>query len=301
MPDTLGGRVPPFVYATPGRARLARALLRAASAALGTAVRLEVLASGGVFRRLHLEAGSPRADLVFADGPYMALAAARDDFLEPYQPASAPPAVPGAVSHEPGWRWTTVDFSPFTLVGKPPTGTLDEAGTLAIPDPARHEDGVMLLLAMLDSARQRGEDETVVWSYWQRRAQSAGLSLLEDPENGAPAVPGGMGHFLLRAGPGGTPLVGLAPLPNAVGLVKNAPRQAQARALLDWLAGPEAARVVGAGTTLSQWGADANGLAGLARGAPPLDLDWTFAQYRATRQTWLARGLSPAVALNRSS
>lgn len=296
MFDPSSPNAPTLVYATPGRAPLARQLLRAACQATGAGVRLEVLATGALFRRLHPDGQGTRPDLLFTSGPYMAQAAARDGFLQAFQPRTPAPDVPGAALHAPDWGWIALDFSAFTVVGNASLATLDEATTLAVPDPARSEDGVMLLLAMLDAARQRGAPPEQVWQSWERRARAATLLLSDVVEDVVPMVQQRRAsHAVLLGGAEGSPLAGLPPIPNAVGLTKDAVRDKPARALLEWLVGPEAAGIVAAGRTLSPWHASANGLGALAQAAPPLDLDWTFAQYRATRQTWLERGLSPVV------
>jgi ABC-type Fe3+ transport system substrate-binding protein len=273
---------PLLVYSTPNRLPLARAVLAAACRAGDSGVRLEALSSGSLFRRLHLESGEPRADLVLGNGPYLAEAAARDGFIE---------------------GWSALDVSPFVVVGTPPIGHVEQLGdgalrALALPDPARSEVGVMLLLAMLDRARRQGGAPDP-WTVWSRRAAEGTLLLTDGPDTALEALAGGRASHALVPGPAaasgapGTPLMGLAPVPNAVGLVRGAPHEAQARALLAWLVGGDAAASVAGAGGLSPWAADTNGLATLRAAAPPLDVDWTFGQYRAVRQRWLALGLSP--------
>jgi hypothetical protein len=80
-------------------------------------------------------------------------------------------------------------------------------------------------------------------------------------------------------------LSGLAPVPNVVGVVKGGPHADQARTLLDWLSGPDAANIVEQQGSLSPWRPSA-ALTALAAAAPPLDVDWTFEAYRAARSEW---------------
>jgi ABC-type thiamine transport system substrate-binding protein len=286
-----------LVYATPGRAPVLRPLLQAACRAVGVGVRLELLDTGSLFRRLHLESGEPKADVVAGSGPYALHAAALDAFLEAHQPAAAAPPVANLLGHEASWRWAALDYSPWTLVGDPPVDQLDSPAvkTLAVPDPARSEMGVMLLLGELDRARQTDRDTDAVWARWRERSVDGRLLLVDEPAAAVAAVTDGRAsHARVAAAAGGTPLPGLAPLPNAVGLVKGAPHEAAARQLLDWLLGEPAGAALAGGPTLSPWQADRNGLAALAAAAPALDLAWTFGQYRAVRKEWLARGLAMA-------
>lgn len=150
----------------------------------------------------------------------------------------------------------------------------------------------MAVLTSLDRARQAEGDPERGWAWWQRRVRS-GVALLVEPSGSAAAPPAS--HVLgLGSLDGGAPLSGLAPLPNAVGLVAGGRNRDAARTLLTWLVSPDAADAVSAAGGLSWWQAGANGLTSLAQSAPPLDVDWATGQYRAVRERWLQQGFSPA-------
>jgi ABC-type Fe3+ transport system substrate-binding protein len=225
-------------------------------------------------------------------GPYLAQSAASQGFLEPYQP----PRVAESATRHPEWRWTTLDSLPWSV--SPPVQRFDDlasAPRLALPDPARSEVGMMAVLASLDRARQAQADPERGWAWWQQRIRS-GVTLAEDVGGSAAAVREGRASHGLSLGlaDGAAPLPGLAPVPNAIGLLAGARNPEPARALLDWLLGPEAADTIARAGGLSAWQGSANGLAQLAQAAPPLDLEWTFDQYRAVRNRWLSSGYSPA-------
>jgi ABC-type Fe3+ transport system substrate-binding protein len=90
----------------------------------------------------------------------------------------------------------------------------------------------------------------------------------------------------------GAPLVGLAPLPHAIGLAAGSRNADAARRLLDWLTGPEAGALV----RFSPWQTANNGPLSLLLGAaPPLDIEWGRQQYTAARNRWAQSGFGPIV------
>jgi ABC-type Fe3+ transport system substrate-binding protein len=277
------------VFVTQARAEFARRVLGAACQATGVAVRLEVFgSSGSLYSRIAGRRDGPRGDVVIGLGPYLAHAAAAQGVLERFQPQRTADGAP----HHPDWRWTAVDASAWTAA--PAVQRLDDlldVPRLGLVDPARSEMGVMAVLMTLDRARQAEGDAERGWAWWQRRVRS-GVSLVEDQAGlrGAPSS----SHVLgLGSLDGGAAVPGLAPLPNAVGLLASARNADAARGLLTWLASPDTADTVGAAGGLSWWQATSNGLARLLQAAPPLDIDWTAQQYRPTRDRWLQQGFSP--------
>ncbi|MBV9358103.1 MAG: substrate-binding domain-containing protein [Chloroflexi bacterium] len=283
---------PIVVYSTPERAPVLRQVLVAACRAVGTTVQLELLETGSLFRRLHGEHSQPHADLIVGNGPYMAQAAARDGFLDAHPPTQAVPDTGGAIWHDADWRWAAFELRPFVLVGSPPVtdvGDLDDpdVARLAMADPGRSEAGVMLQLLLLDRSRHGDRDDP--WALWTTRAAQHRLLLRDRAETALAALGDGLVSHALVPGDvpslpaSATPLRGLAPLPNAIALVANAPHAAPARALLDWLLGPDAPASF---SGYSTWHAAQDGL------TAGFDLDWTFSQYRSVRQDWLSHGLS---------
>ena len=289
------------VYAAPSRAALLRSLLPAACSVVGASASLEVLSPGSLVRRLGAERDRPRADLVVGRGPFLVEACRRFGFLVSHEPARPPGSDLGdrdSAAHAPGWEWLAFDFAAFVAIGTPPVDAFDRladpsVARLAMPDPRRSEVGTMALLATLDRARQVGGGPDAAWAWWQKRA-TAGLVATEDEDAALAAQQGGQAtHALVLTEPGrpvsAPPLQGIAPLPNGVGLVDRAPHSSAAGALLDWLAGPDAASTVAAQGALSAWGQSARSMRTLLESAPPLDVMWTFEQYRAARMDWPAR------------
>jgi hypothetical protein len=281
-----------IVFVTQARAEFARRVLSAACRATGVAARLEVFgSSGSVFARASGQREGLRGDVLFGLGPYLAHYAASQAFLGRFQP----PRLAEGAPHDRDWRWTALDASPWVVA--PAVQGLDDllgVPKLALADPARSEGGIMAVLASLDRARQAEGDPERGWAWWQRRVAS-GVVLAEDL-GGAPAAArdGQASHALgLGSLEGGAPLAGLGPVPNAVGLLAGARNVDAARTLLGWLFSPDAADAVAAAGGLSWWQASTNGLAGLVQAAPPLDVDWTFQQYRAVRDRWIQEGFSP--------
>jgi len=90
---------------------------------------------------------------------------------------------------------------------------------------------------------------------------------------------------------GSAPVVGLAALPNAVGLSASARNLDAARQLADWLTGEAAADQL----TWLPWQADRNGLQAIFGGAPVIDVEWARQQYSATRQRWARSGFGPTI------
>jgi hypothetical protein len=297
-----------LVYGTSNRGYFHRAVLSAACRATRIEARLELWSPGSLFRLLHGQRDHPKADLAMSLGPYLAEASAREGLLAPHRPNQWPADAlrdQGGAMHENEWRWVALDFVPFGLIGAPPVESVEELGgsdvpRLAMPDPLRHEAGLMAVLVTLD--RFRHEHLTDVghesaWDWWLQRARF-GLEVTDDAAGAVAAVRGGLAtHALVLGAPDdgtsqGVPVRGLAPVPNTVGLVKGAPHADLARTLLDWLVGPDGAAVVRDLGSLSPWHADANGLRRLAQAAPPLDVGWTLQRARATRSAWGSRVFS---------
>jgi ABC-type thiamine transport system substrate-binding protein len=241
-------------------------------------------------------------------GPYLAEAFTREGLLEPHRPSQWPADALGnyeGAMHEPEWRWVALDFVPIGMVGVPPVESFEELGSpavprVALPDPVRTEVGLFVVLATLDRLRQDPWTDNEAergWTWWAQRAR-VGLEVTEDAESAVAAVRRGLAtHALvLSSSEDGTsqdyPLRGLAPMPNAVGLVKGAPHADLARTLLDWLVGPYSGATVRSLGGLSPWHADANGLRRLVEAAPPLDVGWTFTRARPTRSGWASRVVS---------
>jgi ABC-type Fe3+ transport system substrate-binding protein len=281
-----------LVYAVASRETTARKLLGAACQASGVAARLELYSSAGsLYQRLGPRRAAPFPDVVMWFGPYAARAAALDGLLQPYQP----PTSADGVVHDPDWRWTTLDYSSIGVVGPPGIASLQDLAAvngLALTDPERSEGGMATLLASLDRARQAESDVERGWAWWQQRMRG-GVQLSED-DAGALASVGenGITHAVTLA-EAGAPLLGLAPLPHAIGLAAASRNVDAARRLLDWLTGPDAGALV----RLSPWQtATATGpLTTLLSAAPPLDVEWGREQYTAARNRWAQSGFGPIV------
>lgn len=287
------------VYCAASRLAALRVALGRACSATGVAARVEAFGSGALFRRLYAERERPRADLLVGRGPFLAQLAAQEGLLEAYQPpawdASQLP-LPATSVRDPGWRWVALDLAPFATEGAPSVASfaeLEPGGAverLAVVDPARSEVGVFALLATLDRARK--DPSGGGWDWWAAWL-ARGLALEEDEGQAREAVRNGLAtHALGLASPGWStarPLAGLAPIPNAAGLVAGAPHLDAARRLFDWLAGPAGAEAVARAGLLSPWHADSNGLAAATASAAPLDVGWTFAQYNVARREWNRR------------
>jgi hypothetical protein len=269
---------------------MARDVLAEACRATGLGVRLEVYGSGSLYQRLGPRHGPPLPDVVLWSGPFAAHAAGLDGLLQPYQP----PRIADRALHDPGWRWTTLDYSVTGVVGAAPVGSWQEVlgvPKLGIADPERSEVGMAILLASLDRARQVESDVERGWAWWMQRARG-GLALAEDEAGAlamlqdarAPAT-----HALSLSDERAVAVVGLAPIPNAVGVAASARNVEAARRLVDWLTGETAAATF----RLSPWQAASNGLHALITAVPPLDVDWCRQQYTATRRRWAQAGIAP--------
>ena len=296
-----------LVYATATREAVARAVLGAACQATGMGVRLEVFAStGSLYQRLGPRRGQPFPAEVMWFGPFAAAAATADGLLRPHEPAR----VADAAIHDANWMWTSLDYSAVGVLGEPPVASWPDLATvprLALADPERSEVGMSLLLAVLDQARQTEGDAERGWAWWQQRARSAravqpapasavatsrGIAFAEDDAGGAELIgEAGVTHALTLAD-SATPLVGLAPIPHAVGLAAHSRNLDDARRLLDWLTSEAVAPAV----RLSPWRAASNGLQALVAAAPPLDVEWCRQQYNAARQRWAQSGFAPQIA-----
>jgi ABC-type Fe3+ transport system substrate-binding protein len=279
------------VFTTQARAEFARRVLGVACPATGVAARLEVFgSSGSLYARISGRREGPRGDVVVGLGPYLAHAAAGQRLLEAFQPPRAADGIP----HQAEWRWTALDASAWVV--SPGVQRLDDlldVPRLGLVDPARSEVGLMGVLASLDRFRQAEGDAERAWLWWQRRVRS-GVMLAED-QTALVQAGSTAGHLLgLGSLDGGAPLAGLAPLPNAVGLLTGSRNADAARRVLGWLLSADAADTISSAGGLSWWQAASNGLSALSQGAPPLDVDWTFQQYRAARERWLEQGFSPA-------
>jgi ABC-type Fe3+ transport system substrate-binding protein len=280
-----------LVYAAVARAQTARTLLAAACDATGIGARLEVYGSGSLYQRLGPRHAPPLPDVVLWSGPFAAQAAGLDGLLQPHPPAR----VADGAAHDPSWRWTALDYSAARVVGSTSIDgwqNLTNVPKLALADPERSESGLIILVCTLDLARQAESDAERGWAWWQQRART-GLVLAED-DAGALAMVGdaGASHALsLSSADVGSPVVGLAPIPNAVGVAASARNVDAARRLVDWLVGESAA----GGLRLSPWQAASNGLAALASAAPVLDVDWCRQQYTAARRRWAQSGMGPVL------
>jgi hypothetical protein len=276
-----------LVYATASRADAARALLGAACQATGLGVRLEVYGTGSLYQRLGPRHAPPLPDVVLWSGPFAAQAAASDGLLQPYQPAR----VADAAVHDPDWRWTTLDFQAIGSRGATPVGGLEDlAGVpgLALADPERSELGLSILLATLDRARQVEGDVERGWTWWRQRAQN-GIALAEDDAGALALVGSGDASHALSLGETASPVPGLAPLPNAIGLATSSRNVDAAKHLIDWLTGESTGRTL----RFSPWQASSNGLDALLGAAKPLDVEWARQQYAPARRRWAQSGFGP--------
>ena len=296
-----------IVYATRSRGSVARSLLAAASQATGVPVSLEVQGTGGLFRRLREEAPQPQADLVLALGPYLAQSAVANSLLASYQPrawGSGPQLPANLPLHHQDWRWVATDLTAFVAYGASATSSfaaiLGSTEKIALPDPLRSEIGLFLGLATLDQDRRARGDPSPAWDGWQRIVPR--LTLTDDVPNALAALGSGQAGTAIGLGETGstqpgTALTDLPLIPNTASLVAGAPHAVQAIQLLDWLSSPDARAAGEAGGGLSPWAASANGLDALAASGGALDVEWTLAQYGATRRQWESRGFSPPVPL----
>jgi ABC-type Fe3+ transport system substrate-binding protein len=279
-----------LVYAVAARENAARRLLAAACQASGIVARLELYgSSGSLYQRLGSRRAAPFPDIVLWFGPFAAQAAAVDGLLQAYQP----PVVADAAMHDPQWRWTTLDYSSIGVVGPPGISTLQDltaVAGLAVADPERSETGLSMLLATLDRARQAEADVERGWAWWQQRVRQ-GAQLAEDDAGAVELVGDPSVSHALTLTEAGAALVGLAPLPHAIGLAASSRNADAARRLLDWLTGKDA----GAALRLSPWQAASNGLQPLLSAAPTLDVDWCRQQYAAARARWAQSGFGPSV------
>ncbi|MDQ3810176.1 MAG: hypothetical protein M3336_07790 [Chloroflexota bacterium] len=275
-----------LVYATLSHAAGARSLLTQACRATGISAQLELFGSGSLFQRLRARRSPPPPDLIMWSGPYAAHAAAIQDLVLTYQPSQ----LPQHAMHDPTWHWVAVDFQPASIQGDPALASfsdVDRAASLAIPDPERSEAGMQIALAVLDRARQYEGGEEQGWRWWQRRAE-LGLAPADDGPAAVERLRAGRASHALTLEPGGAPLAGLAPVPQALSLGTSSSNLDQARRMLDWLVGPDA----GLAECLSAWRAASNGLSSLFESAPPLDVDWGTRQYTLTRQRWSQTGVT---------
>src|SRR5215472_13835252 len=101
-----------LVYAADSRADSARTVLRAACAAIGAGVRLDVYGSGSLYQRLGPRHAPPPPDLVMWFGPFGARSASIDSLLQPYRPAQ----LADGVVHDPDWKWTALEYSTIGVV-----------------------------------------------------------------------------------------------------------------------------------------------------------------------------------------
>jgi ABC-type Fe3+ transport system substrate-binding protein len=273
-----------LVYATESRAETARALLGAACRATGSSVRLELYGStGSLYQRLGPRHSPPAPDIVLWFGPFAARSAALDGLLQ----ASKPSRVPDGAAHDPEWKWTTFDVSAASVVSSTPLASWSDLGgvpRLAMADPERSEEGLSLLLASLDRARQTEGDPEHGWAWWQARNR-AGLALAETDAGAIALVDSGRASHALTLTKGAGVLSGLAPIPHAIGVAAASKNVDDARRLFDWLTSEAAATSV----QLSPWHASRNG----QQAAPALDIDWTRQQYTAARRRWSQSGFGP--------
>ena len=280
-----------LVYAVAAREATARRLLGAACQASGIGARLELYgSSGSLYQRLGPRRAPPFPDVVMWFGPFAARAAALDGLLQPHQPAT----VPDGVVHDPDWHWTTLDYSSIGVVGPPGIASLQDlaaVNSLAFADPERSESGLASLLATLDRARQAESDVERGWAWWQQRMRS-GVQLTEDDPGAVASVGEGDVSHALTLADAGSPIVGLAPLPHAIGLAAASRNADAARSLLDWLTGAEMSALL----RLSPWQTASNGrLLTLLAASPALDVEWGRQQYTAVRNRWAQRGFGPIV------
>jgi hypothetical protein len=277
------------VFATLRQADAARAMLTAACRETNLEPRLELLGNGSIFQRLTVRRARPFPDVIVWFGPYAAHSAAMAGLLEPHTPGELPPSV----THHPDWRWTAVDHQAFGISGEPPIGTVGElmaARSLALLDAERSEIGMALLLATLDRERQLAGAVESAWTWWAQRV-AAGVRFVDEEVAALALVRAGRASHALTLSRDASPLLGLAPLPDAVALAADAPNPDAGRRLIDWALGASAPRT----TRYSAWGAESNGLQQLLASAPPLDVAWGTAQYNAMRRRWTQSGFGPAV------
>jgi hypothetical protein len=280
-----------LVCTTFEQAASVRRLLSAACSALDVNASLDLFGSGSLYQRLRARRSPPFPDLVVWSGPFAAQAAANAGLLEQHQPRE----LPSLAWHHSEWHWTAVEFQLIRAVGEPPVSTLDELAAvprLALPEPERSEAGASMLLATIDRARQVEGDPERAWAWWAGRVRS-GIRVADEDGLAADLVRQGRATHALSLGDAGSPVVDLAPLPNALSLAANAPNADAARRVLDWLTGPQAAAITG---QPSAWRAEANGLSALFAVAPPLDVDWTTQQYTHARRRWAQAGFGPQLA-----
>jgi hypothetical protein len=258
------------VYATDSRADRARSLLNSACGSTGISARLELYGSGSLYQRLGPRHGPPPPDIIIWFGPFAAAAAAASGFLQRY----APPQLPEGWAHDPDWNWTTLEYSPISIIGPSPADSwhdLPAVPRLALPDPERSEAGLAILLATLDRARQVEGDAENGWAWWRQRAQ-VGLMLAEDEAAAANLVAtGDATHALVLSG--GVPVLDLPALPHALSLAAASPGADQARRLLDALPFDS----------------------GQPRTSVSLDVSWSFQQYTATRARWSQSAFGPTL------
>jgi ABC-type Fe3+ transport system substrate-binding protein len=276
-----------LAYATPLEAAAVRRALASACRANGVQVRLEVFGTGAIFQRLVSRTRGWVPDLVFWTGPYAAQSAAAAGLLHQYQPRS----LPRRVVHAPEWHWSAVTFRPVRLAGAQDQVQLedvDRVPRLALADPERSETSLMVILAVLDRARQLDGDVERGWDLWRRRS-AAGMTLVDDDEGAMSLVRQGRASHALTLGDTGGHVLGLAPVPNAVSAAAASPAREAAVQLLDWLASEDAADASG----LSAWRADVTGLEAALDAAPPLDIAWGTQQYSAVRRRWAQSGFGP--------
>jgi ABC-type Fe3+ transport system substrate-binding protein len=273
-----------LVYAADSRADAARTVLRAACAAIGASVRLDVYGSGSLYQRLGPRHAPPPPDLVMWFGPFGARSASIDGLLQPYRPAQ----LAHGVVHDPDWKWTALEYSTIGVVGATQVSSWQDLASvprLAVPDPERSEVGLTILLSSLDRARQANGDADVGWAWWQARAR-AGLALAEDDARALSLVDTGAATHALTLSASAAPLGGLAPIPHAIGLAASSKNVDAARRALDWLVSELATASV---SGLSPWSAS-----GLLQSAPALDIAWCHQQYTAARRRWAQSGFGPS-------
>lgn len=286
-----------IVYAADERASWAQAALKAARAATHVDLALETLGSGALYRRLVSEASRPRADLVLTFGPFLAEAAARQGLLAPIPEAVKLPALPNGVPSAGARRlWATLDLAAFRIVGgaPPDISRLNgvDGGALAVPDPSRCEQGIMLGLALEARARQLEGSTDAAWTWWDQQAGS-GSRFVESAAAALAAVRSQIvGSALVLTVPPGTksqPIAGLAPMPNAAAIVKGSANGAEAGRVLQWLLQTGVSSLGSIDGAVAPGSADARSMAE----APPFDLNGAFEAYRTLRVRWLGRGYGP--------
>lgn len=289
-----------LVLCVEDRAQVARAVLAAACRATGVSARLEVVkGSGSLFRSLYVSRDQPQADLVWSLGPFMADIATRENLLASHEPTSWPPSGIAAplekAAHDAEWRWGAFDFLVPAVAGEPAIANPDEVNSgqvvrLAVADPMISERGHLLVMALHHRAEMREYD---AWEWWGNRA-AAGIELVPTVAAAIEAARSGRAsHAIFYAdgvsgAPGSRLLQNVAPMPNALAVVRGTPRLEKARLVYDWLMGPggaEALRASGQGG-LSVWHAETNGLQALASGAPAFDLEWAAGRYLSVRVRW---------------